>query len=171
MRYSFCRAPANAMKKHVDFRLKCSVNGKPVDAGIDTGMTLLEFLRRKMRLTGTKEGCGEGECGACMVLVDDKAVNSCLFMAVQVEGKKITTIEGLSKNGKLHPLQQAFVEEGAVQCGFCTPGMIITAEAFLRQNPHPGRKEIISALSGNICRCTGYEKIFTAVEKAAKNRK
>ncbi len=149
------------------FRFMCRVNGGTVDRRIDSGMTLLEFLRRDLKLTGTKEGCGEGECGACVVLVDGRAVNSCIFMAVQAHGKDILTIEGLKKkDGELHLLQRAFVEEGAVQCGFCTPGMIMSAAALLKKKPNATREDIAAGLAGNICRCTGYEKIFKAVEKA-----
>ena len=148
------------------FNLKCRVNGKNVEKEINSGMTLLEFLRRELKLTGTKEGCGEGECGACVVLVGGKAVNSCLFMAVQAQGKEILTIEGLKNGNLLHPLQKAFIDEGAVQCGFCTPGMIMSALAILMKNPKAGRDEIVKGLAGNICRCTGYDKIFKAVEKA-----
>ncbi|MFH1620052.1 MAG: (2Fe-2S)-binding protein [bacterium] len=146
--------------------LECTVNGEKVRKDVNSGKTLLEFLRNDLRLTGTKEGCGEGECGTCVVLVDGKAVNSCLFMAVQACGREILTIEGLRKKGRLHPLQKAFADEGGVQCGFCTPGMIMSAEALLRKNPAATREEIATGLSGNICRCTGYEKIFKAVEKA-----
>lgn len=150
------------------FGLKCRVNGMAVDRRIDPGMTLLEFLRRDLKLTGTKKGCGEGECGACVVLVDGKAVTSCIFMAVQAQGKDITTIEGLQgrENEKLKPLHEAFIEEGAVQCGFCTPGMIMSAAALLKKKPDAAREDIVAGLAGNICRCTGYEKIFKAVEKA-----
>ena len=149
-------------------KLNCIVNGKAVSKEIPSGLTLAEFLRETLRLTGVKLGCGEGECGACVVLVDGKAVNSCLFMAAQADGKEILTIEGLKgKDGKPHVLQTAFAEEGAVQCGFCTPGMIMSAYALLKKNPRPSRTEIKDALAGNVCRCTGYERIFRAVEKAA----
>lgn len=154
------------------FALKCRVNGETVECGLDTSKTLLEFIRGDLGLKGTKEGCGEGECGACIVLVDGKAVNSCLMMAVQLHGKHLTTIEGLKgRDGGLHPLQKAFMEEGAVQCGFCTPGMILAAEAVLREDPEASNEEIRRALAGNLCRCTGYEKILGAVEKARGERK
>jgi len=130
--------------------------------------TLLDVLREDLHLTGTKNGCETGECGACTVLMDGKPVNSCLVLIGQAEGHRIETIEGLSKNGELHPLQKAFVEKGAVQCGFCTPGMIMASKALLDENPHPKREEIRSALSGNLCRCTGYTKIIDAVEAAAQ---
>jgi carbon-monoxide dehydrogenase small subunit len=149
------------------FALKCRVNGEAVERGLDPSKTLLEFIRGDLGLKGTKEGCGEGECGACLVLVDGKAVNSCLMMAVQLHGKHLTTIEGLKgRDGGLHPLQKTFMEEGAVQCGFCIPGVIIAAEALLRENPGASIDEIKRGLTGNLCRCTGYEKIISAVEKA-----
>lgn len=157
----------NANIPQTKILLKCKVNGSIVKKEINSGMTLLEFLRKGLGLTGTKEGCGEGECGACIVLVNGKPVNSCLYMAVQAGGKEILTIEGVGGKGELHPLQKAFIEEGAVQCGFCTPGFIMTGIALLKKNPSPSREEIAEALSGNICRCTGYDKIFKAVEKAA----
>jgi len=127
--------------------------------------TLLDVLRDKLVLTGTKEGCGTGECGACTVLVDGQAILACLTLAINTSGKKITTIEGLAAGGKLSPLQHAFVEQGAVQCGFCSPGMILSATALLSKNPSATREEIQKALEGNICRCTGYNKIIEAIEK------
>lgn len=149
------------------FSLKCSVNGKKTERDLDTSKTLLEFIREDLGLKGTKEGCGGGECGACLVLVDGKTVNSCLMMAIQLQGKHLTTIEGLKgRDGGLHPLQKTFMEEGAVQCGFCTPGVIIAAEALLREKPGATAEEIKRGLTGNLCRCTGYEKILSAVEKA-----
>lgn len=148
------------------FKLK--VNGREYQVEAPADITLLELLREYLGLTGTKEGCGKGECGACTVLLDGQAVNSCLIPAAKAEGAKVLTIEGLaSPDGKLHPLQEAFITEGAVQCGFCTPGMILSAKALLDSNPRPGREEIKMALSGNLCRCTGYAKIIAAVEKAA----
>jgi len=153
------------------FSLKCRVNGAAVERCLDTSKTLLEFIREDLGLKGTKEGCGEGECGACLVLVDGKAVNSCLMMAVQLHGRHLTTIEGLrGRDGGLHPLQKAFMEEGAVQCGFCTPGFVIAAESLLRESPSASAEEIERGLAGNLCRCTGYEKIVTAVEKAKKRK-
>ena len=130
--------------------------------------TLLSVLREDLGLTGTKEGCGVGECGACAVLMDGEPVNSCLVLIGQADGHSITTIEGLAHNGKPHPLQKSFVEHGAVQCGFCTPGMIIASKALLDKNPEPEKEEIREALAGNICRCTGYTKIVEAVQAAAK---
>jgi len=148
------------------FKLKCMVNGEKFDGEIDASRTLLEFIRGDRGLKGTKEGCGEGECGACLVLVDGKAVNSCLMMAAQLNGRALTTIEGLKgRDGGLHPLQKAFIEEGAVQCGFCTPGAILAAEALLREKPSAALEEIKLGLTGNFCRCTGYEKIIDAVVK------
>ncbi len=162
------KKPSSKNVKRTDnaaIQLNCVVNGQKVSKTINSGLTLLEFLRRELGLTGTKEACGQGECGACVVLVDERPVNSCLFMAAQAEGKKILTVEGLRKNGELHPLQKAFVAEGAVQCGFCTPGFLMTSYALLKSNPKASREDIVQALSGNICRCTGYEKIFAAVEQ------
>jgi len=148
--------------------MKLKVNGKEYEIASPPGTTLVDVLRYELRLTGTKEGCGTGNCGSCTVLVDGKAVNSCLVLAGEMEGKEITTIEGLSVNGKLHPLQQAFINEGAVQCGFCTPGVILTAKAFLDSNPHPTEPQIRQAIAGNLCRCTGYDKIVRAIMSVAK---
>ena len=151
--------------------LKCTVNGASVERAVPAGMTLLEFIRRELRLTGTKEGCGEGECGTCVVLVDGRPVNSCLMMAVQVQGKGILTIEGLKKQaGELHPIQESFVREGGVQCGFCTPGIVLSAAALLKKYPRASRAKIVEKLSGHICRCTGYEKIFKSIERAGASR-
>ncbi len=128
-------------------------------------LRLVDFLREDLDLTGTKVGGGEGDCGACTVIMDGKIVNSCLILAPQIDGKEVLTIEGLGDYEHLHPLQQAFMEAGAVQCGFCTPGMIMSAKALLDQNPNPNRQEIMQAISGNLCRCTGYKKIADAIEK------
>ncbi|MBI4803036.1 MAG: (2Fe-2S)-binding protein [Elusimicrobia bacterium] len=150
-----------------NFKLKCLVNGRKINREIEPGRTLLEFIREDLGLKGTKEGCGEGECGACLALVDGKAVNSCLMAAAQLQGGELVTIEGLKgRDGGLHPLQKTFMEEGAVQCGFCIPGVIIAAEALLRKNPAATVDDIKMELTGNICRCTGYEKIIGAVKKA-----
>ena len=130
--------------------------------------TLLDVLRQDLGLKGTKRGCDQGHCGACTVILDGKSVNACLLLAVEAHGKKITTIEGLSSGDKLHPLQEAFVEEGAIQCGFCTPGMILSAKALLDEIREPSEEEIREALSGNLCRCTGYVKIIKAVQRAAQ---
>ncbi|OGR68320.1 MAG: (2Fe-2S)-binding protein [Elusimicrobia bacterium GWC2_61_19] len=153
--------------KTATFGLSCLVNGHKVEREIPSSRSLLDFIREDLGLKGTKEGCGEGECGACMVLVDGLAVNSCLMMAVQLHGKELVTIEGIKgKDGGLHPLQKTFMAEGAVQCGFCTPGLIIASEALLRRNPKATLEDIKLELAGNLCRCTGYEKVLSAVEKA-----
>jgi len=149
-------------------KICCTVNGRPVEREIDAEARLLDVLREGLHLTGTKEGCGEGECGACTVLLDGAAVNSCLVLAAQADGKEIVTIEGLAGPGDdLHPIQAAFVEAGGVQCGFCTPGFIMSTVALLTANPDPTDEEIRTALEGNLCRCTGYEKILDAVRLAA----
>lgn len=145
------------------------VNDKEYNIDINPEMRLIDVLRNKLGLTGVKEGCGEGECGACTVIMDGEAVNSCLVMAVQARGKKIITIEGLGKNGELDPLQSAFIENGAVQCGYCTPGMIMSAKALLLKNPNPTEEEIREAIAGNICRCTGYNNIVKAIKTASNN--
>jgi len=148
--------------------VKTNVNGKDVSITVDSNERLIDMLRDRMKLTGTKEGCGKGDCGSCVVIVDGKTVNACLMLAAQAQGKKIITIEGLGSPEELHPIQESFIEKGAVQCGFCTPGMIITAKNFLDQNPNPTREEIREAISGNLCRCTGYVKIVDAIQMAAK---
>ena len=139
------------------------VNGQKYQISAEPSRTLLEVLRYELGLTGAKEGCGTGSCGACTVLLDGRPVNSCLIFIAEVEGKEITTIEGLSQNGELHPLQRAFIDEGAVQCGFCTPGMILAAKALLEENPQPTETEVRQATAGNLCRCTGYDKIVRAI--------
>ncbi len=148
-------------------KLEITVNGVKRSLKIDPNLRLLDLLRDELSLTGTKEGCGIGECGACTVLLDGKAVNSCLILAGQCSGKDLVTIEGLSRGDGLHPLQQAFLDHGAVQCGFCTPGMILSAAALLRENPAPAEEEIRVAISGNLCRCTGYTQIVEAVQSVA----
>ena len=148
-------------------RLNFFVNGDPISLDTDPQRRLLDILREDLGLTGTKEGCSEGECGACTVLMDGEAVHSCLTLAVQLNGRHVETIEGLEKSGELDILQRAFVEEIAVQCGFCTPGMIMSAKALLLKNPNPTPEEIRTALSGNICRCSGYVQIVNAVSRAA----
>lgn len=148
-------------------KIRLTVNGKPFEREVDTETRLLDLLREDLHLTGTKEGCGEGECGACTVLIDGRPVNSCLVLAPQVDGAEILTIEGIADGDQLHPIQQAFVEAGAVQCGFCTPGFIMSTYALLREVRDPTDDEILSALEGNLCRCTGYEKIVDAVRLAA----
>ena len=148
--------------------MRFNVNGVIYEEEIDHRRTLLEVLRESLGLLGTHKGCDEGHCGACTVLIDGKAVNSCLVLAINVQGKKITTIEGLAQEGKLHPVQEAFVESGAIQCGFCSPGMIMVTKAFLDQHPDPTEEEAKRAISGNLCRCTGYFQIIDAVMKAAE---
>ena len=148
--------------------IRFAVNGREVSVETDAETRLLDVLREDLHLTGTKEGCGEGECGACTVLLDGLPVNSCLIPAPQVEGRDVLTIEGLAEGNHLHPLQAAFVEQGAVQCGFCTPGFVLSAYALLRSNSAPTDEEILTALEGNLCRCTGYGKIVTAVRSAAE---
>ena len=148
------------------FRLSLSVNGEQVDALVDPAKTLLEVLREDLNLTGTKHGCELGECGACAVLVDGQPVLSCLALAVESNGSSVTTIEGISAGGELHPLQDAMADLGGSQCGYCTPGIIVTAKALLDRGPNPTRDQIKEALSGNLCRCTGYLQIFEAVESA-----
>ena len=148
--------------------ISLTVNQREYKVEIEPLATLLEVLRNDLRLTGTKEGCGEGDCGACTVLLDGKAVNACLLLAMEARGKKITTIEGLAQDGRLQPLQKAFVEKGAVQCGFCTPGMILSAKALLDANPHPSEEEIKMAIAGNLCRCTGYIKIVEAIKSVGQ---
>jgi len=136
---------------------------------VEPSLLLIDMLRNRLGLTGTKMGCGEGECGACTVLLDGKTVNSCLILARQVEGHEVLTVEGLGTYDKLHPLQDAFIAEGAVQCGFCTPGMLLSAKSLLDENPQPTRNQIAKHISGNLCRCTGYVKIINAIEKVAKS--
>ena len=148
--------------------MKLNVNGVIYEEEIDHRRTLLEVLRENLGLLGTHKGCDEGQCGACTVLIDGRAVNSCLVLAVSVQGKEIITIEGLAQGEKLHPVQEAFVEAGAIQCGFCSPGMIMVSKAFLDQNNNPTEEEAKSAISGNLCRCTGYFQIIEAVMKAAE---
>ena len=149
-------------------RFACTVNGEPVEVLADGYKTLLEVLREDLQLTGTKHGCELGECGACAVLLDGHPVLSCLLLAAECDARHITTVEGLAGDGRLHPLQECFADLGAAQCGYCTPGILITAKALLEQEPHPTRERICEALSGNLCRCTGYLQIVEAVEAAAR---
>ncbi|RLA95659.1 MAG: (2Fe-2S)-binding protein [Deltaproteobacteria bacterium] len=143
--------------------ISLTVNGENHEVVVEPRTTLLEVLRDALGLTGAKEGCSLGNCGACTVLLDGKPVLSCLLLAVEAQGKEIVTIEGLAEGGKLHPLQEAFVEHGAVQCGFCIPGMILSAKALLDENPHPTEEEVKEAISGNLCRCTGYSNAVRAI--------
>ncbi len=153
------------MKRAIRFTL----NGDPLEVEIDPHLTLLQLLRDKLELLGTKEGCGMGECGACTVLLDGKTINSCIFPALEVEGRTVTTIEGLTDpQGNLHPIQRAFIEYGAIQCGFCTPGMVLSAKALLDENPKPTEEEIRNGIAGNLCRCTGYLQIVQAIKAVSE---
>jgi carbon-monoxide dehydrogenase small subunit len=147
--------------------LRMKVNGKLVEVLVDPTWTLLRVLREELRLTGTKKGCGQGDCGVCTVIMNGKAVNACLVLALQAEGKEIETVEGLGTEEKLHPLQASFIKHGAVQCGFCTPGMLMSAVALLKKNPHPNEEETRRGISGNLCRCTGYVKIIKAIRDSS----
>jgi carbon-monoxide dehydrogenase small subunit len=147
-----------------------NVNDEFYEAAVEPQRTLLEVLRDTLGLTGTKKGCDEGECGSCTVLIDGEAVLSCLLLAVEAQGKRITTIEGLAKDGQLHPLQQAFIDHGAIQCGFCTPGLILSAKALLDRNARPTEAEVREAIAGNLCRCTGYVKIVEAIQAASQKQ-
>ncbi len=151
--------------------LRCTVNGESVERMIEEETTLLSFLRDELGLTGTKEGCGKGDCGACTVLVDGVSVNSCLYLALLAEGRRITTIEGLAKDGALSDLQEAFIRHGAIQCGFCSPGMLLSAERLLARYPDPTDEEIRRGLSGNLCRCTGYQQMTDAIRETAAARR
>ncbi len=142
-----------------------TVNGQVHEVAVEPRQTLLDALRYDLGLTGTKEGCGTGNCGSCTVIMDGKAINSCLVLAIDSEGNNITTIEGLAQDGQLHPLQQAFIDESAIQCGFCAPGMLLSAKALIDVNHHPTEIEIRQAIAGNICRCTGYDKIVRTILK------
>ena len=147
--------------------LSFTLNGDPTEVIVKDNMTLLDLLRDKLGLTGTKKGCEQGECGACTVMLDGKPVNSCCTLAVECEGREVVTIEGIAKGGKLHPIQRQFIEKWALQCGYCTPGMIMSAKALLDVNPHPTELEIREAIEGNLCRCTGYAKIVEAIQAAS----
>lgn len=149
------------------FQICIDINGKEYSSTVDSNQLLLDFLREKIGFMGAKKGCDSGHCGACTVLLEGEAINSCMLLAVQADGKRVVTVEGLNNGEKLHPIQQAFIEENAIQCGFCTPGMIMSAKGLLDKNTNPTDVEIKEALSGNLCRCTGYTKIIKAVKKAA----
>ena len=159
------------MKKMEKQGLTLRVNGEVHEVYAYPNMTLLEVLREELHLTGAKESCGQGACGSCTVLLDGAPVRSCLLLAREAEGRQVLTIEGLASGGKLHPIQEAFVEHHAIQCGFCTPGMVLTAKALLDQTPEPTEEEIRGALAGNICRCTGYAKIVEAIKAVAATEK
>ena len=151
-----------------NLHLGFSVNGEPLEASFAPYKTLLEVLREDLRLTGTKHGCELGECGACAVLIDGEPQLSCLVLAAECEGRRIDTVEGMARGAELHPLQAAFADLGAAQCGYCTPGILMTAKALLEREPNPSRERIREAISGNLCRCTGYQQIYEAIEEAAK---
>jgi carbon-monoxide dehydrogenase small subunit len=151
------------MKRLLDLR----VNGVRREVAVEPNRTLLDLLREDLGLTGTKHGCGEGDCGACVVLLDRMPVNACLVLAMEAEGREVTTIEGVAHGNTLHPVQQAFLEAGAVQCGYCTPGMVLVTVSLLERNPRPSDAEARAAISGNLCRCTGYQKIIEAIGRAA----
>lgn len=151
-------------------RLRVTVNGERYEKEVSPAKSLLDFLRTDLNLTGTKEGCGEGECGACSVILNGRLVDACLILAVEAEGQEIQTIEGINRHGRLHPLQRAFAEKGGAQCGFCTPGMIMAAKYLLDHNPSPTPQQALQAIAGNLCRCTGYGAIVDAILSAAKER-
>ena len=146
-----------------------TINGERAEVAVEPRWTLLEMVREALRFTGSKEGCGTGDCGACSMIVDGRLVTSCLMLAAQADGREVVTIEGLATNGTLHPVQQAFIDTGGVQCGFCTPGMIMAAKSLLDHNPSPSVEDVRVGLAGNLCRCTGYAKIYEAVMRAAEN--
>jgi len=153
----------------VKHKIRFKINGKNITLEIKSNELLLDLLRNRLGLKGTKKGCGTGECGACTVLVNGEPVNSCILLAIKVDGKEITTIEDIKKEGSLSKLQKAFIKYGALQCGFCGPGMLMSAKALLDRNPNPSKEEIKVALSGNLCRCTGYAKIIEAIQNVNKN--
>jgi aerobic carbon-monoxide dehydrogenase small subunit len=161
------RGSREIMKQQLNFK----VNGDKYEFFIDSNRTLLEVLRNELGLTGVKDGCQMGECGACTVLVNGRAVNSCLMLALEADGKEVTTIEGLTRGKELDPVQKSFIEKGAIQCGFCSPGMIISAKSLLEKNPEANEGEIKNGLRGNLCRCTGYVKIIDAVRSAGQEMK
>jgi len=158
------------MKKG-SYHLRFTLNGEETSLDIEAGISALQLIRDVLELKGTKEGCGIGECGACTVVVDGKAVNACLMFAAQLDGRDVLTVEGLGEDDALDPIQQSFIEHHAVQCGFCTPGILMSTRALLEENPQPERDEIVKAVSGNLCRCTGYQSIIGAIDAAAKSVK
>ena len=158
----------DALKRIKFMKINFILNDKNIDIEVPPDRRVIDLLREDLGITGTKEGCGAGECGACTILVDDETRLACLMFAPQINGKRVTTIEGITIDGKLHPLQESFIKYGAVQCGFCTPGMILSSIELLKHNPEPSREEIRKGLSGNLCRCTGYQKIVDAVEAVVR---
>ena len=154
----------------MEIKIEFTLNGTLMEVEVPPHWTLLKLLREKLGFTGTKEGCGIGECGACTVLIDGMTVNACLVLALKVEGRKIETIEGLGSRDSLHPLQKSFIDHGAIQCGFCIPGILMSSKALLEQNSNPNREEIKEALSGHLCRCTGYHQIIEAIENTLEVR-
>jgi carbon-monoxide dehydrogenase small subunit len=154
--------------KNNSYHLRFTLNGEEKSLDIEPGISVLELLRDVLDLKGTKEGCGIGECGACTIVVDGRAVNGCLMFAAQLDGRTVLTVEGLSAEDELHPIQQSFSEQHAVQCGFCTPGILMSTHALLAENPDPSRGEIVKAVAGNLCRCTGYQSIVAGIEDAAE---
>jgi carbon-monoxide dehydrogenase small subunit len=150
------------------YHLRFTLNGEEKSLDIEPGISALELIRDVLDLKGTKEGCGIGECGACTIVVDGKAVNACLMFAAQLDGRNVLTAEGLGKDDALHPIQQSFIQHHAVQCGFCTPGILMSTRALLEENPQPNREQIVKAVAGNLCRCTGYQSIIDAIDAAAK---
>jgi aerobic-type carbon monoxide dehydrogenase small subunit (CoxS/CutS family) len=157
------------MKKSQKQLISLKINGQEYELAIHPNRTLLEVLREDLTLTGTKEGCDDGVCGTCTVLLNGAPIRSCLYLAIEAQGKEVTTIEGLAEGERLHPIQQAFIEHGAIQCGYCSPGMILTAKALLDKNPTPTEQDIKLAIAGNFCRCTGYNKIVTAIKAGCQN--
>jgi len=153
----------------VKHNIRLTVNGESYTVAVEPRESLLDVLRDKLSLTGAKKGCNRGDCGACTIIMDGKTVNSCLVLAVEADDREVLTIEGLANKGQLHPVQEAFIQYGAIQCGYCTPGMIMSAKALLDENPNPTEEEIKRAIGGNLCRCTGYVKIVDAIKKAAES--
>jgi aerobic carbon-monoxide dehydrogenase small subunit len=156
------------MKTYTQIPIEFTINGKKVTLEVEASETALKTIRDRLLLKGTKEGCGIGECGACTIVVDGKSVNACLMLAAQLHGREVMTVEGLADGDRLSPLQQSFLDRHAVQCGFCTPGFLMSSHALLNENPNPDRHEIIDAISGNLCRCTGYQQIVDSIEDAAE---
>ncbi len=166
----FCdkEVPLQERRQFMKKVIRLTINDNDYEVAVDPNQTLVDLLRYDLGLTGTKKGCGMGDCGSCTVIMDGRPVNSCLVLAMQANGRTITTIEGLETQEGLHPVQKAFVEKGAIQCGFCSPGMILSAKNLLDKNPKPTEEEIRTAISGNLCRCTGYQKIVDAVKSVGK---